>query len=975
MKNPLPFLLIALAPAIASADNKLPDKVTFDEHIKPLMRNSCLNCHNPEKKKSGLDMTTYQGLMQGSDNGKVIIPGDPEKSVLYKCVTFADEPKMPPKSDKLSDPELELIRKFIEIGAPENAGSKVVVMKGAAPAAVTADEKAPDGPPPMPKDLLLEPVVRAARPGQVAALTASRWAPLVAVAGQKQVLLYNTDTLELAGVLPFPEGFPYVLKFSRNCQLLLAGGGVGASYGRVVVWDVVTGERVLEAGDETDAVLAADISPDHSRIVLGGPTKWLKVFSGTDGSPIKQIKKHTDWVTAIAFSPDGKYLVTADRSGNAYVWDASIRELWSLTGHKGPITGVSVSGAVAATSSEDGTVKLWNLKTGETIRTLTAHNGGVESVEFTRDGKLVTCGRDKFAKLFEQAGGNAVKTFEEFPDIAMRATFTSGKVIAGDWTGAIRVWNVADAKRAGELSANPAPIAERLDAATKRVAELGPQREKAAAEVTRAEAAAKQANAEVDAANKAIADTQARIKELETQQIPALTKAKEGAKNALQQAQNDLTQKRSAAQGLANKAAEARTASQRVANELAPLEKTLADKRAGSAQAADAATKARAEADKQPDNKALADTATQTKTAADKAAADIAQTETARAAKAEEAKRLAEAAAKAKEAADQAASAANSAQQTFVEKTAALEKVRAEFTAATQALAKATNDLPAAKKLVPAKTDQAKAAADAFAKTKQAADQAVADFAATTASIAKLKAAQVNVSVYAARAELAQREADYNKLLEEAKQLPLDLDKAKADLAGAQKTATEAPQQIKAKEAAIAQADRETAAANDALTKAKSQVGESEAKLKDATTQSDKAKAEAAKSPADAALADAAAKAKSALDSLTAELAKAREAVEKSTGDSNRAKETHDGAQKELAQLKEDAGAAPARIQKLRKTVDELTAKVTATRKEGTKKIDAARAQLDAAKTKAEKLKREYETLRDQAQIVVASGK
>src|SRR5205085_7973423 len=157
------------------------------------------------------------------------------------------------------------------------------------------------------------------------------------------------------------------------------------------------------------------------------PSKWLKVFSGKDGAPIKQIKKHTDWVTAIAFSPDGKYLVTADRSGNAYVWDANIRELWALTGHKGSITSVSVSGAIAATASEDGTIKLWNLKTGESIKSWTAHNGGVSSVEFTRDGKLVSCGRDKYAKLFDQAG-KVEQTFAEFPDVALRATFTSGKV-------------------------------------------------------------------------------------------------------------------------------------------------------------------------------------------------------------------------------------------------------------------------------------------------------------------------------------------------------------------------------------------------------------------------------------------------------------------------------------------------------------------------------------------------------------------
>src|SRR5437763_8642819 len=102
----------------------------------------------------------------------------------------------------------------------------------------------------------------------VLALAASPWAPLVAVGSQKQVLLYHGDTLELVGVLPFPYGTPTVLKFSRNGGLLLAGGGRGGQSGKVVVWDVKTGEQIVEVGNEPDAVLAADISADQQLIAL-----------------------------------------------------------------------------------------------------------------------------------------------------------------------------------------------------------------------------------------------------------------------------------------------------------------------------------------------------------------------------------------------------------------------------------------------------------------------------------------------------------------------------------------------------------------------------------------------------------------------------------------------------------------------------------------------------------------------------------
>ena len=836
---------LASSSAIFAAD-KPPEKVTYEEHIKPLMRNSCLNCHNPEKHKAGLDMTTYQGLMQGSDNGKVIIPGDAEKSLLYRVCTYAEEPKMPPKSDKLADAELALIRKFIEIGALENAGSKAVAMKGAAPAVVASDEKAPDGPPPMPKDFLLEPSVRVARAGQIAALAASRWAPLVAVAGQKQVLLYNTDTLELAGVLPFPEGFPCVLKFSRNCQLLLAGGGVGASYGRVVVWDVVTGDRVLEAGDETDAVLAADISPDHSRVVLGGPSKWLKVFSGKDGSAIKQIKKHTDWVTAIAFSPDGKYLVSGDRSGNAYVWDTNVRALWALTGHKGPITAISCAGSVAATASEDGTVKLWNLKEGSQIKSWTAHNGGVSSVEFTRDGKLVTCGRDKLAKLWDQNGGT-LKSFEEFPDVALRATFTSGKVIAGDWTGLVRVWNAEDAKRAGELSANPPLLAERIDATTKQLAELQPAKEKFATELAAAENAAKQVAAELEAAKNAAAQTEARMRENDAK-IAGAKKIAGAAAVALQQAQAALETKQVTPSR--TKFEQAKTVADAAATELTRLEKSTGEQRDRAKQLADAAAGAAASAAKNIADKALADAATQSKDAATKAVADADAAQKISDAKAAESKPLADAAAKAAEELKQATAAREAATVAVSTQTAAVEKAHAGEKAVEDAVAKAKAEFEAAKQAVTAKTAQSQQAADVLAKVKQASAQTGAQFAAAKAGLGRWKAAQINTALHAARAELAKIEPEFNRAAEADKAAVAAVEKARADVAEAGRVLSSAPEKIKALEKSLLGTDT---AAGETLSKLNAEVQSAPAKLHQLRAAEQMAIAQAATTRAEAA--------------------------------------------------------------------------------------------------------------------------
>ena len=444
--------------------------VTYQEVIRPLFQNSCLNCHNPDKDKAGLDLSTYDATMDGSDNGKVVETGDPDKSLLLKVITHTEEPYMPKGGDKLPDSQIEIIRQWIEANAPEKVGGMVAKTNSGPSIAVVPVENKPKGPPAMPRDGLLQPVIHTRRLGTVPSVDGSPWAPLVALAAQKQVLLYNTDTQELAGVLPFPEGFPAIVRFSRNGGLLIAGGGIGAKLGHVVIWDVVTGKRVAEIGDEFDTVLAADISPDQSLVALGGPNRLVKIFAASDGHMICKMKKHTEWVTALSFTPDGKSLISGDRAGGLAVWDTQGHELQTVSAHAAEITGIACRGSLVATSSEDGTVKFWDIVEGKQIKSWKAHPQGVRSVAFTADGLIVTSGRDKLVRTWD-VNGKLIRQFDPLADIAMQATAAGGKIIAADWTGVVREWT-PDGKRVGDLDSNPPMIGERIDALNRRMADL-----------------------------------------------------------------------------------------------------------------------------------------------------------------------------------------------------------------------------------------------------------------------------------------------------------------------------------------------------------------------------------------------------------------------------------------------------------------------------------------------------------------------
>lgn len=515
-------------------------KVTYEDDVLPIFRNNCLKCHNPDKLKGDLDLTSFSAAVKGGGSGATINAGDPDGSVLFKSITHADEPSMPPNA-KLGEREIDLIRRWIEGGLLQGAGSKAL---GASRPAVDLSLKSasvgrPDGPPPMPGALALEPVVRATRGSALTALASSPWAPVVALAGMRQIVFYHSTDLEYIGVLPFPEGLPCDVKFSRNGKLLLAGGGRGGQSGVVAVWDLAKGERVVTVGDQFDAVLSADISSDQQWIALGGPDRILKVYATKDGSLEHKMKRHTEWVTAVEFSPDGKYLVSGDRNGGLFVWESETgQEMFALNGHKGAITALSwrSDSAVVLSASEDGTIKWWKASDGSAVRSITAHAGGVLSARYSQDGRVVSGGRDNRVQVWDGNGKN-VRTLGFSGELPNRVTFADDgqRVVGSDWKGAVYVWDVKSGKLISELEANPPTLAERvqqlsarLDALQKEATALAAARTKADLDLVAAEAARVRMTHELTDAKEAL---NARNEEARTLQAQA--KAQPGQETAV----------------------------------------------------------------------------------------------------------------------------------------------------------------------------------------------------------------------------------------------------------------------------------------------------------------------------------------------------------------------------------------------------------------------------------------------------------
>ena len=463
-------------------------KITYSNHVLPIFRQHCLACHSADSSKGDLSLDSYAATMEGGASGDSVVAGDLDESWLWLLVTHQEKPLMPPKADKLSKDKLDILQKWIEGGLLENSGSVAKVNKKPGLAMISSGgSQKPEGPPPMPEHLFREPIVHTNRAAAVPSVATSPWAPLAAVPGQRQIPLYHTDSGKLLGVLPFLEGTPQVLRFSRNGKILLAAGGRGAAKGVADLYEVQTGSKLVSVGDELDAVHAADLHPNLSLVATGGPKRIVRVYTISDGEIAFTIRKHTDWITAISFSPDGKWLITADRSAGAFIWEAETgQEIASLRGHKGAITAADwrADSKIVATSSADGTIRFWNPEEGNSIKSWNAHGGGVTNVRFAKDGRVVSTGRDKRVKVWKADGGH-LKDVATFADIALAAQFTHDdkRIVAGDFSGNVRLLDATSGQHIGNLSPNPPTLKMRETLAVQTVSRATALQTKAEADM------------------------------------------------------------------------------------------------------------------------------------------------------------------------------------------------------------------------------------------------------------------------------------------------------------------------------------------------------------------------------------------------------------------------------------------------------------------------------------------------------------
>ena len=276
---------------------------------------------------------------------------------------------------------------------------------------------------------------------------------LVAVGVKGEVTLWTTDTGKVAVHMKGHEGEIAAVAFRPDGKQLATAGADQTTR----LWDVGTGREVLRLRGHTSGVGGVRFSPSGKKLVSWGDDGTARIWNSESGAELGTLRGHTGPIRDAEFRADELRLVTAgDTSVRIWNLEPARMPATPLAGHTGKVTAVAYSpdGKFFLTASADQSARLWDSVTGKVVREFGGGRplGEVRTARFSPDGsRIVTAAANRSATVGEKfvesavmvwdvATGKQLLALDALPTGASHAVFTpDGTRILTVGDGSLRV--------------------------------------------------------------------------------------------------------------------------------------------------------------------------------------------------------------------------------------------------------------------------------------------------------------------------------------------------------------------------------------------------------------------------------------------------------------------------------------------------------------------------------------------------------
>jgi WD40 repeat protein len=207
-------------------------------------------------------------------------------------------------------------------------------------------------------------------------------------------------------------------------------------------------------------------SPDGKRVVTGHWDGLARLWSVQSGGVDVRLEGHEGYVWHATFSLDGQRVATAGVDGTARVWDAVSGQLQqtlivapesvALLGRIAPVTAVAFSpdGARLATAGSDGVARVWEIASGRQVLTLRGHTAAVQHVAFHPDGtRLATSASDASVRIWSASTGEELRRIASAtPEFLWVSFHCNGAVLAtANRDKTAEAWDIASGRKVFSL--------------------------------------------------------------------------------------------------------------------------------------------------------------------------------------------------------------------------------------------------------------------------------------------------------------------------------------------------------------------------------------------------------------------------------------------------------------------------------------------------------------------------------------------